>query len=216
MPTYKRDRVWHSVSWRKVYLCLTLSVCLGTASACADSKVAAPKTVSADSLVVSTEDVESISNFRGFTQDGFVKKEQPATLDPNAPDVCKIIFDQTAVFGGGLKDFRSVVYSGTAGGYIKSINQITQSVGVYSDAEAARSAFDRLMPDMVKCSEAHIKNYEFTLTRPDSSTIFLDSKYWKAAYRAKSTVLATTSTVGFQHPELVTQGVLDAITDNVP
>ncbi|MGH3726513.1 MAG: sensor domain-containing protein [Mycobacterium sp.] len=174
-----------------------------------------PRTVSADSLIASTEEVESISNFRGFTPDGYMKKEQPATLDPNAPDVCKIVFDQIAVFGAGLKDFQSVVYGGKTGGYIKGINQITQSVGVYHDAAAAQSAFDRLVPDMAKCSEAHVKNYEFTLSQPDSSTIFLNSKYWKAAYRIKSTVLASTSAIGFQHPELVTQGVLDVITDRI-
>lgn len=162
-----------------------------------------------------TEEVATISNFRGFTADLYMKNEQPADLDPSAPDACKIVFDQTVVFGAELKDFRSVVYGGKTADYVKSVNQITQSVGVYPADAAAQIYFDRLIPDMVKCSQAHEKNYDFTLTRPDPSTIFLDAEYWKAAYRVKSTVMATTSTVGFHHPNSIVLDVLDAITDRI-
>ncbi|WP_255788226.1 sensor domain-containing protein [Mycobacteroides abscessus] len=184
-------------------------------SSCTNAKTRESNDIDPDSLIVSVEDVEQISNFQGFTPDGYVKKEQPTPLDPSAPAACQIVFNQGMIFGADPKAFRSVVYSGKTGGYVKGVNQIVQSVAVYSEAATAQSTFDHLKPELAKCSDAHIKNYEFTLTQPNSSTIFLDSKYWKAAYRVKSTVLASTSSTGFQHPELVTQGVLDAMTERV-
>ncbi|NOR04182.1 hypothetical protein HGK72_29465 [Mycolicibacterium fortuitum] len=93
-----------------------------------------------------SEEVATISNFRGFTADLYMKNEQPADLDPSAPDACKIVFDQTVVFGAELKDFRSVVYGGKTADYVKSVNQITQSVGVYPADAAAQIYFDRLNP----------------------------------------------------------------------
>ncbi len=195
---------------------LTLGAVLGTAIvSCSNPKTAIVNEIDPDLLIVSMGEVEQISNFQGFTSDGYVRTDKPIPLEPNAPSECKIVFNKSAISGVNPKAFRSVTYSGKTGRYIKGVKQIVQSVAVYREAATAQSTFDRLKPELAKCSDAHIKNYEFTLTQPNSSTIFLDSKYWKAAYRVKSTMLASTSSTGFQHPELVTQGVLDAMTERV-
>lgn len=184
-------------------------------SACSGSGAEPPADIAADSLIVSVDEVEQIASFKGFTQDQTMRANEPHP-DSRAVQECKAVYDQGVIFGGGPKEFRSVSYGGTTGSQIKGVAEVVQNIGVYQQAELARSAFDRLMPALRGCFELHIKNYDFAVGQPDPATIVLTSNHKVAiAYRLKASVLTNVVVIGLQHPDLVTRGVLDAITERI-
>lgn len=184
-------------------------------SACSGPTAKPQTDISANALIVNVDEVSQIAEFQGFTPDQSTRTDDPQP-DPRAAQECKAVYDQKVIFGDRLKEFQSVAYGGTTGSQIKGVAEVIQNVGVYSDAESARSAFDRLAPALQGCSALHIKNYDFEVTQPNPSTIVLTSNYKVGiAYRLKSSVLTNVVVIGLPHTDLVTRSVLDAITERI-
>lgn len=185
---------------------------IATLIACSRTKSEPLQEFSIDDLVVSVQDAAQITNFHGFSSD--TKKSDSLTVfDPNTPEVCRAVYDENFAFGTGLTAFRAVTYGGSAGERIKKPVSLSQSVATYPDADVSHAAFDRLESELTKCSSAHLKGYELTVQRPDSSTLLLNSPIWEAAYRVKSSVLMNVSGGGL--PDTVI-GIVDRISARLP
>jgi hypothetical protein len=88
----------------------------------------------------------------------------------------------------GWKQFRAVAYSG---------------------------ALDRLESTLKECASLHDNAYDFTLDRPDASTLKLSSAGWSHVYEVKSSVLVSVGVLGIEPTEQVANGVLQAIADRI-
>ncbi|MGZ4578328.1 MAG: sensor domain-containing protein [Mycobacterium sp.] len=89
-------------------------------------------------------------------------------------------------FAGGWKEYRSAAYSGSTDdlrpGGIAPINEVTNAVAIYPNATAARGALNQLHATLDQCASLHHTAYDFTLNKPDSATLKLDSEGWIHLY----------------------------------
>ncbi|MDO3335180.1 sensor domain-containing protein [Mycobacteroides abscessus] len=195
---------------------LALTSCLVvTLVGCSATKSEPAQEISIDGLVVSIQDAAQITNFQGFSSDT-KKSDNPTVFDPNAPEVCRAVYDENIAFGAGLTAFRSVTYGGSIDERIKKPVSLSQSVATYPNADASHAAFDHLESELSKCSSAHLKGYELTVQRPDPSTLLVNSPIWEAAYRVKSSVLMNVSGGGLPDTETAVKGIVDRIAARLP
>jgi PknH-like extracellular domain len=176
-----------------------------------------PAGLVADSLLVNVDDLRRVTGFKDFDSTPGFDVHQP-TPDPATAGPCRAVFDQQYAFGTGWKQFRSVTYSGTtntAVGQAHGIAVVTQAVGVYPDEAAARTAFDRLGPELTACSATRATNYEFTMTKPDPSTLSLDSGKWHVTYRVDSSAMVDVTVMGLSNRDRIALDVMDTITDRI-
>jgi hypothetical protein len=127
--------------------------------------------------------------------------------------------EQDVTFTAGWKEFRAVAYSGTTDDLqpagIAPINQVSHAVAVYPAAGAARGALDRLESTLKDCTSLHDSAFDFSLGKPDASTLKLSSAGWSHVYRAKSSVLVSVGVLGIEPTEQVANTVLQTITDRI-
>jgi PknH-like extracellular domain len=173
----------------------------------------------ADSLIVSLEDVRHIANFEGLAPYSYADRHQPSEADVNAPGPCRAVGSSSLTFTAGWKEFRAVAYSGTTDdlqpGGIAPINQVSHAVAVYSDARAAHAALDRLELTLNECASLHNSDYDFSLNKPDTSTLKLSSAGWSHVYQVKSSVLVSVGVLGIEPTEQVANTVLRTVTDRI-
>jgi hypothetical protein len=58
-------------------------------------------------------------------------------------------------------------------------------------------------------------HYDFTLDRPNSSTLRISAQEWGHPYRTKSGVMVSVGVVGFQAADEIANTVLQMITDRI-
>jgi hypothetical protein len=173
----------------------------------------------ADALIVSVDDVRHIANFEGLSPYYYADRHQPLPGIFNAPGPCRAVGSSDLTFSAGWKEFRAVAYSGTTDdiepGGIAPITQVSHAVAVYPDAGAAREALNRLESHLNECASLHDTDYDFSLSKPDSSTLKLTSAGWSHVYRVKSSVLMSVGVVGIEPTEQIANTVLQTITDRI-
>ena len=122
-------------------------------------------------------------------------------------------------FAPGWNQFRAVAYSGTTDdpepGGVAPIDEVSQAVAVYPNADAARGVLDRLESILTECASLHDSAYNFALDKPDPSTLRLGSPGWTHEYRVKSSVLISVGVLGIEPTEQITTSVVQAITDRI-
>jgi PknH-like extracellular domain len=115
--------------------------------------------------------------------------------------------EQDVTFTAGWKEFRAVAYSGTTDdlqpGGIAPVNQVSHAVAVYPDARAGHAALDRLESSLNQCASLHNSDYDFSLNKPDTSTLKLSSAGWSHVYRVKASVLVSVGVLGIEPTEQV-------------
>ena len=168
-------------------------------------------TLNADTLIVSLEDVQRITNFDDLSSDSRFDVHQPGQLDAGAPEPCRVIYDQQATFAAGWTQFRSVQYSGAAN---KSVGQ---AIGIYPSAVDARAAFDRLSGAVAQCAALHADGYEFTVDNIDPSTLttcFADD--CRVIFAVRSSVLIGVSVQHFARTsDQISTAIVQAITNRI-
>lgn len=65
------------------------------------------------------------------------------------------------------------------------------------------------------CASLHDNAHNFTVTKPDSTTLKLDAARWSHVYRVKNTVLASVGVDGIEPTEQVAETILQKITDRI-
>ncbi|TDZ42799.1 hypothetical protein CCUG63695_02775 [Mycobacteroides franklinii] len=189
-------------------------------SACGsgDDANAAPN-IDVNALIVSIEDARNIANVNDLSSHlpGDIKR--PSSYDSESPPPCRPVFNQESTFGSGWVQFRSVTYNAatnTMPGKPRGVADVIQAVGVYSDDGAARGAFDQLAPALASCIALHAPRFEFTLGKPDASTITLNSNLWKIVYKVNASVLIDVAALGFSDSGTVARDITDTISSRVP
>ncbi|WP_197501181.1 sensor domain-containing protein [Mycobacterium sp. 852002-51057_SCH5723018] len=172
-----------------------------------------------ESLIVSIEDMRHIANFEGLSPYAYADRHLPSQADVRAPAPCRAVGSSEVTFAAGWKQFRGVAYSGTTDdlepGGVSPMNQVSHAVAVYRDAGAARGALDRLESTLNDCASLHDSAYDFSLDKPDPSTLRLRSAGWSHVYHVKSAMLVSVGVLGIEPTEQIANTVLQTITDRI-
>ncbi|MGZ4564207.1 MAG: sensor domain-containing protein [Mycobacterium sp.] len=179
-----------------------------------------PEHAYADSLIVSLEDARRIANFEGLQPYSYAdRQEPPRETVGNPPGPCRAVGTTDLTFAGGWKEYRSAAYSGSTDdlrpGGIAPINEVTNAVAIYPNATAARGALNQLHATLDQCASLHHTAYDFTLNKPDSATLKLDSEGWIHLYTMKSSVLVSVGVLGIEPTEQIANTVLQTVTDRI-
>ncbi|ORX19084.1 hypothetical protein AWC27_16700 [Mycobacterium szulgai] len=173
----------------------------------------------ADALIVSVEDVRRIANSEELTAHAHADVRQPPQGDINAPGPCRAAGTSDLTFGSGWSEFRSAGYHGITDdlkpGGPAMIQSVSQAVAVYPDSKTARSALRQLESALQDCIALGDANYNFTLDKPDDSTLRLTADAWSHVYREKSSVLMSVGVVGLEPAGRIATTILQTTTDRV-
>ncbi|WP_224770370.1 sensor domain-containing protein [Mycobacterium simulans] len=195
-----------------------------TITACSHNSPAAKQTVTAppsgaDALIVSLDDVRRIANYDRLTSQVHSDLRHPPQGDLNAPGPCRAAGTSDVTFASGWLEFRSAGYSGVTDdlepGGPAMIDSVSQAVAIYPDSHAARQALDQLESSLQACIALHDPNYDFTLDKPDSSTLRITDQGWSHLYRVKNAVLISVGVLGIEPAERIATNVLQAITERI-
>ncbi|GAB7141665.1 sensor domain-containing protein [Mycobacterium riyadhense] len=202
-----------------------IACCVAVAiTACSHNSPAAKQTApapasGADALIVSIEDVRRIADNEELTAHSHADLRHPPQGDLNAPGPCRAAGTSDLTFASGWSEFRSAGYSGVTDNIEPSgvaiIDSVSQAVAIYPDANAARQALDQLESSLQACIALHDPNYDFTLDKPDSSTLRITDQGWSHLYRAKNAVLISVGVLGIEPAERIATDVLQVITDRI-
>lgn len=174
-----------------------------------------------DSLIVSVEDVRRFAGLSDLKPDPKGDERQPYHGGSHPAGPCAVVSDEQAAFGGTWTQFRGVSYSSLQSpmpGFAKTLATVNQAVSIYPDAGTARDVFDKLVPQLEACSAMHVKYYDFTVTRPDPSTVMLSyTGHSKAAtiYKVQSDYLILVSALAVPHPGQTARDVLENMTSRI-
>jgi hypothetical protein len=81
-------------------------------------------------------------------------------------------------------------------GGIAPVNQVSHAVAVHPDSRAAHAALDRLESTRNQSAWLHNSDYDFSLNKPDTSTLKLSSAGWSHVYCVKGSVLVSVGVFG--------------------
>ena len=145
--------------------------------------------------------------------------QKPPPADANAPGPCRAVGHNDLTFGSSWSEFRSAGYHGvtddiTPGGN-SLVNGVTQAVARYPNAGVTSDAFHQLDSTLQACADLHDPNLDFTLDRPDPSTLRITAQQWSHLYRQKSEVLISVGVVGLESAEHIANTILQMITDRI-
>lgn len=193
------------------------------ASACAhpptDPNAAPHEHDYAETLIVSLDEVRRITKFDGLEPYAYADRHRPLPGSFNGPGPCGAVGSSDVTFTSGWMEYRAVAYSGTTDdlrpGGIAPINEVTQAVAVYHDAGSARDALNQLESTLKQCASFHDTSHDFTMTKPDATSLHLDASRWSHAYRVKNTVLASVGVDGIEPTDQVAANILHKIMDRV-
>lgn len=172
-----------------------------------------------DALIVSVEDVRHIASADDLAPHPHADLRKPPPADANAPGPCRAVGHNDLTFGSTWSEFRSAGYHGvtddiTPGG-ISLVNGVTQAVAHYPNSGTANDAFHHLDVTLQACADLHDPNFNFTLARPDPSTLRITADMWSHLYRQKSDVLVSVGVVGLEAADQIANSVLKMITDRI-
>lgn len=173
----------------------------------------------ADALIVSVEDVRRIANYEELTAHSHADLRHPPQGDLNAPGPCRAAGTSDLTFGSGWSEFRSAGYHGITDdlkpGGPAMIQSVSQAVAVYPDSHTARGALHQLESSLQACIDLHDADYDFTLDKPDPSTLRITAEAWSHVYREKSSVLMSVGVVGLEPAERIATAILQTTTDRI-
>jgi hypothetical protein len=209
----------------KIFGALTISLLVAALAGCqhsgAPTKADAPPHPTADSLIVSVDDVRQISGVAGLQPDPKGDAHQPERNSSTAPGPCQAVDVQQVAFGDTWQQFRAVSYNMFTQPFphaAKGIAVVNQSIGSYPDTTAARDAFDKLVPQLNACSALHAKHMTFTVTRPDPSTAILTyagNFHASIIYHAQSQYLVLVEAMDVPNPDHTAHDILRKITTRI-
>lgn len=172
-----------------------------------------------DDMIVSVQDVRRIAKADDLSPHAEADLHKPAPADANAPAPCQPVGHNDLTFGGGWSEFRSAGYHGVTDdiqpGGNSMVNGVNQAVARYPTQEAALKAFSHLETALRTCNDLHDPNYQFTLDKPDSSTLRITADQWSHLYRTKSAMLVSVGAVGLESAGQIAGTVLGMITDRI-
>ncbi|HEY0227432.1 MAG TPA: sensor domain-containing protein [Mycobacterium sp.] len=172
-----------------------------------------------DDMIVSVEDVRHIADEDGLKPHGQAETHKPPPADASAPGPCRPVGHNELTFGSGWTEFRSAGYNGVTDdidpGGNSMINGVTQAVARYPSHDKAQAAFHQLESSLQACVALHNADYEFTLDKPDPSTLRITDSQWCHLYRVKSAVMVSVGVVGLQNADQTAGTVLQTITDRI-
>lgn len=173
----------------------------------------------ADSLIISIEDVRRIANYEELTAHSHADLRQPPAGDLNAPGPCRAAGISDVTFGTGWSEFRSAGYHGITDdlkpGGPAMIQTVSQAVAVYPDSSTARGVLHQLESSLQACAALHDPRYDFTLDRPDSTTVRINARAWSHVYREKASVLMSIGVLGLEPADQIARTILQAATDRI-
>jgi len=160
-----------------------------------------------DTLIVSVEDVRRIANADDLAPHEHADVHKPPPADANAPAPCRAVGHNDLTFGSSWSEFRSAGYHGVTDdinpGGISQVNGVTQAVARYPNAGITGAAFHQLDLTLQACADLHDPNWNFTLDKPDPSTLRITAEQWSHLYRQKSDVLISVGVVGLESAEQI-------------
>lgn len=167
---------------------------------------------SVDSLILSLEDVEAIVGVSDLASKPDLDLRQPRGMhqyDSEYPSECQPLFDQDVAFGSNFSQFRTVAYSGVAN------RAVTQAIGIYPSADAARATLIRLATSVAACSDLHVPNMAPNVQQLDRSTVAVCFTQCSTLYRAMGPILIGVDAVHFGDSDRIATAVLKQIADRV-
>lgn len=194
-------------------------VCCAVAVLSGCSRAGAPAGSKVDDMIVSVEEVRRIANADDLAPHADADLHQPPPADADAPGPCRSVGHNSLTFGSGWSEFRSAGYHGVTDdispGGNAMVNGVTQAVARYPSPDVALAAFHRLEAALQACNNLHDPKYEFTLDKPDPSTLRITADEWSHLYRSKSAVLVSVGVVGLQAADQIAGAVLRMVTDRI-
>lgn len=181
---------------------------LGCSRQAADSAHAAPA-VSADSLIVSVDDVRKVAQAGDLNNVDVHDVHQPKD-ESDLSDVvtaCRPAYSMESLFGTNWKQFRSVGYAGSDN------RAVYQSVAVYGSDADARATLDQIQADFDRCS-ASGSSYAKPVHRESPARLVVSTN-GTDTFQTKGPVLVHVRSVHFNDNGKITQAVLHTILDHV-
>ncbi len=194
-----------------------------TVTACShDGTSAQPSTPAvsrADALIVSIEEVRRIANYEELTAHSHADLRQPPPGDLNAPGPCRAAGISDVTFGTGWSEFRSAGYHGITDdlkpGGPAMIQTVSQAIAVYPNSSTARGVLHQLDTSLQACAALGDPRYDFTLDRPDSSTLRINAHAWSHVYREKAGVLVSIGVLGLEPADQIAGAILQTATGRI-
>ncbi|CPR90257.1 hypothetical protein [Mycobacteroides abscessus] len=177
--------------------------------ACSKIKTETPRDIKSD-VFASRDEVVAITNFRGFAP-GSKESDHPTAYESNVAQACRVLFDQYAAFGKEFIEFWSITYGGSTDEPIKKPVSVSQVLARYPDVNVSHAAFDHLVSEFTKCSDAHVKGYELNLQRPDPFTLVVDSPIGQDMYKVQSWALINVGGGGLPDTEKAVMDIAELI-----
>ncbi|BBX94893.1 sensor domain-containing protein [Mycobacterium lacus] len=202
-----------------VVACCAMVAITGCSHQGPSAKPSAAAASRADSLIISVEEVRRIANYEELTSHTHADLREPPHSDANAPGPCRAVGYSDVTFGSAWSEFRSAGYHGITDdlkpGGPAMIQTVSQAVAVYPNSSTARGVFHQLESSLQACAALGDANYDFTLEKPDSSTLRISARGWSHVYREKSSVLMSVGVVGLEPADRIAHTVLQTATDRV-
>ncbi|BBX95225.1 hypothetical protein AWC15_13520 [Mycobacterium lacus] len=175
--------------------------------------------IDAEALLLSVEDVRRIANSEELASHEHANLHQPSQGNINAPGACRAVGNSELTFASGWTQYREVGYSGVTDdlepGGSAMIDEVSQAVVIYPDGGKASGALHGLDSQLTACADLHDSAFDFTLERPDSTTLRLNSQGWSHQYRVKSSVLMSVGVLGIEPAQQIAATILQAMTDRI-
>lgn len=186
-------------------------------AACANAQTVPSDSPTLEASLLTVEEVRAISGLDQLSAEDSPVATEPQP-DPTAPGPCKALLDQRVVFGMDVTQFRAVSFGAatdTAPGQIRGVAIVTQAIGQFPSADAARAAFDELPAEIRRCKDLRVKNYEYVADQPDENTLMLSSNVAEIVNHVQGSTLIHVTVVGTDDSERTAANVMREISSRV-
>lgn len=172
-----------------------------------------PGVVDVDEVLLDQAQIRSIT---GGGQDVTIIPSMDGTspvdieeLAAAVPPDCRFIFDETAIFGPEIEDFRKTTFQNPPDGTL-----ISQGAAAYRDSATARRSFDALSAAAAQCGDGSYGPLLVGEWTSDSESLQIRPGTCGRDYRLKSSVLVEVTFCGL--PDSVSEIVMANIVGNIP
>lgn len=171
---------------------------------------ASPPTPSVESLIITLDEMRQLLDTPGLVQGQRLTAEPPVDgYGHNVPAPCRALSFLDVAFGDTWTQFTGLVFRAPHA-------SVVQALAAYSDADAARAAYEQLFTDLSQCAELHAPSFEFSVRLRDHSTFALHLGQSEQLYRIKDTVLIKVAAYDFPDSDHTARTILGTITDRMP
>ena len=172
-----------------------------------------PGVVDVDEVLLDQAQIRSIT---GGGQDVTIIPSMDGTspvdieeLAAAVPPDCRFIFDETAIFGPEIEDFRKTTFQNPPDGTL-----ISQGAAAYRDSATARRSFDALSAAAAQCGDGSYGPLLVGEWTSDAESLQIRPGTCGRDYRLKSSVLVEVTFCGL--PDSVSEIVMANIVGNIP